>query len=60
MQAILGTRDVFQPLEDTIRFNFLTALTGRQAFSDSEQELYNGPASKTWRKGLDNTNKRYL
>ena len=39
MRTIPGTGDVFQPLEDAIRFKFLTALTGRSAFSDVEREL---------------------
>ena len=33
-----------QPLEDAIRYSFLPALTGRQAFSDMERELLALPA----------------
>ena len=38
MRTIPGVEDLFQPLEEVIRHQFLRTLTGRQAFSDAERE----------------------
>ena len=44
MRTTPDIEDELQPLEDAIRYSFLPALTGRQAFSDAERELLALPA----------------
>ena len=44
MRTIPDIEDEMQPLEDAIRYSFLPALTGRQAFSDTERDLLALPA----------------
>ena len=44
MRTIPGVEDLFQPLEQAIRHQFLPALTGRLALSDTERELIALPA----------------
>ena len=44
MRTIPGVEDLFQPLEQVIRHQFLPALTGRLALSDTERELIALPA----------------
>ena len=44
MRTIPGVEDLFQPLEQVIRLQFLLALTGRLALSDTERELIALPA----------------
>ena len=44
MRITSDIEDGLQPLEDAIRYSFLPALTGRQAFSDAERELLALPA----------------
>ena len=44
MRTIPGVENLFQPLEQVIRHQFLPALTGRLALSDIERELIALPA----------------
>ena len=44
MRTIPGVEDLFQPLEEVIRHQFIPGLTGRQAFSNVERELIALPA----------------
>lgn len=44
MRTVPGVEELFQPLEEVIRHQFLPALTGRKALSDSERALLALPA----------------
>ena len=48
--------DLFQPLEDAIRFNLLPALTGKDGFTDQERALLELPA-RLGGLGITNTTK---
>ena len=42
-RTILDISDLFTPLEDALRYHLLPAIMGRDAFSDSERELFSFP-----------------
>ena len=44
MRTVTGVEELFQPLEDAIRHQFLPTLTGREALSDTERALLALPA----------------
>jgi len=44
MRTVPGVEELFQPLEEAIRHQFLPALTGRDALSDTERALLALPA----------------
>ena len=49
MRTIPDIDDLFQPLEEAIRYRLLPALTGKSSFSDVERELL---ALSVWHGGL--------